>query len=245
MSLGPEFMPYNCSSGPDNIASNTFTSNLNRLLDQTMQDTAGGSAYYNTSEGKYPDIVYGLYLCNLNSESCQECMHLAGDTIRKNCNGSKEAIIWDDKCMLRYSDKPFSSKLETAPNNCSRNGKNFTEPEKFRKSVVQSLDEVSLMATSGNASKNYAKLVVRVSGKDKLYSFAQCKPDLSIEDCKACLKVAANSLQSCYQDKQGARFLNPSCNIRFELYPFFSRREAPPSSPRGSPNGEFIINMST
>lgn len=236
MSQSPENMPFHCSHLPNNTTSAKFTSNLQRLF-QTLSEVAGKDAYNKTTEGRYPDKVYGLYLCrgDVNNESCGECVDLATDTIQKDCDGTKEAVIWSDKCMVRYSDRSLSPNSETWPSNCSTHRENSTEPETLRKTVAKSLKEVIAMATLNNESK-YATHVVNFSSKHKLYSLVQCIPELSTEDCRACLTSAATSILRCYQDKKGARFLNPSCNIRFELYPFFTSN--PP--PAAGPNGEFI-----
>lgn len=236
MSQSPENMPFHCSQLPNNAASDKFTSNLRRLF-ETISEVAGKDAYNKTTEGRYPDKVYGLYLCrgDVNNESCRECVDLATDTIQKDCDGTKEAVIWSDKCTVRYSDRSFSPHSETSPSNCSTHRENSTDPETLRKIVAKSLKEVIPMATLNNESK-YATHVVNFSSKHKLYNLVQCIPELSTEDCRACLTSAATSILRCYQDKKGARFLNPSCNIRFELYPFFTSN--PP--PAAGPNGEFI-----
>ncbi|ESR62353.1 hypothetical protein CICLE_v10015106mg [Citrus x clementina] len=231
MSQSPENMPFHCSHLPNNTASAKFTSNLQRLF-QTLSEVAGKDAYNKTTEGRYPDKVYGLYLCrgDVNNESCGECVDLATDTIQKDCDGTKEAVIWSDKCMVRYSDRSLSPNSETWPSNCSTHRENSTEPETLRKTVAKSLKEVIAMATLNNESK-YATHVVNFSSKHKLYSLVQCIPELSTEDCRACLTSAATSILRCYQDKKGARFLNPSCNIRFELYPFFTSNPPPAAGP--------------
>ncbi|KAH9748227.1 cysteine-rich receptor-like protein kinase 10 [Citrus sinensis] len=231
MSQSPENMPFHCSQLPNNAASDKFTSNLRRLF-ETISEVAGKDAYNKTTEGRYPDKVYGLYLCrgDVNNESCRECVDLATDTIQKDCDGTKEAVIWSDKCTVRYSDKSFSPHSETSPSNCSTHRENSTDPETLRKIVAKSLKEVIPMATLNNESK-YATHVVNFSSKHKLYNLVQCIPELSTEDCRACLTSAATSILRCYQDKKGARFLNPSCNIRFELYPFFTSNPPPAAGP--------------
>lgn len=102
-------MPFHCSQLPNNAASDKFTSNLRRLF-ETISEVAGKDAYNKTTEGRYPDKVYGLYLCrgDVNNESCGECVDLATDTIQKDCDGTKEAVIWSDKCMVRYSDRSIT-----------------------------------------------------------------------------------------------------------------------------------------
>ncbi|KAK3183332.1 hypothetical protein Dsin_030618 [Dipteronia sinensis] len=68
-----------------------------------------------------------------------------------------------------------------------------------------------------------------------------CIPDLSTENCRACLNKAAYSLLEFFKGKRGGRVLNPSCNIRYELYPFYGD----PATTDGAPapnNGEERAN---
>ena len=58
-------------------------------------------------------------------------------------------------------------------------------------------------------------------GTEKLYGLAQCTRDLSGGDCKKRLETAIAGLPSCCDGKQGGRVVGGSCNIRYELYPFF------------------------
>lgn len=59
-------------------------------------------------------------------------------------------------------------------------------------------------------------------GSVKVYSLAQCTPDLSKFDCNTCLQGAISSIGNCCNGKRGARSLLPSCNIRYEFYPFYN-----------------------
>ncbi|ERN12049.1 hypothetical protein AMTR_s00035p00102410 [Amborella trichopoda] len=59
--------------------------------------------------------------------------------------------------------------------------------------------------------------------KTMIYGLAQCTNDLSSGDCKACLDKVIGELPTCCSGKQGARVLTGSCNIRYEVYPFYRR----------------------
>ncbi|CAA0835944.1 Cysteine-rich receptor-like protein kinase 29 [Striga hermonthica] len=50
----------------------------------------------------------------------------------------------------------------------------------------------------------------------------QCTPDLSAEDCGRCLVEAAGALSDCCRGSVGARVNLPSCNIRYEISPFYN-----------------------
>jgi len=62
--------------------------------------------------------------------------------------------------------------------------------------------------------------------------------------CEKCLKIATNQLPSCCSGKQGARVLIPSCNIRYEFYPFYHELNVPaPDEARPNPQG--TVNSDT
>lgn len=61
-----------------------------------------------------------------------------------------------------------------------------------------------------------------------VYLLVQCTPDLTNQDCSTCLQISFNQLP---QDKVGGRFILPSCNSRFEIYPFYNQTAVKALSP--------------
>uniref|UniRef100_A0A7N2MVE3 Gnk2-homologous domain-containing protein n=1 Tax=Quercus lobata TaxID=97700 RepID=A0A7N2MVE3_QUELO len=61
-----------------------------------------------------------------------------------------------------------------------------------------------------------------VGGSYKLYGLVQCTRDLSSNDCFKCLDGMIGELPDCCNGKVGGRVATGSCNIRNEVYPFFS-----------------------
>ncbi|KAK5792045.1 hypothetical protein PVK06_033159 [Gossypium arboreum] len=68
---------------------------------------------------------------------------------------------------------------------------------------------------------------------EALYTLGQCTPDLISMDCNRCLRMVISRLPTGWQ---GARVLNPSCNVRYEIYPFYNQTGvASPPSPAPPP----------
>ncbi|CAN6830217.1 unnamed protein product, partial [Brassica oleracea] len=70
-----------------------------------------------------------------------------------------------------------------------------------------------------------------------VYGLVQCTPDLTTQDCSRCLQTSINQLHT---DNTGSRLLLPSCNSRYESYPFFNESiartfQAPLSPPVSTP----------
>lgn len=55
----------------------------------------------------------------------------------------------------------------------------------------------------------------------KIYGFAQCTRDLSVNECKRCLGQTIESALNCCSRRRGVRIVSSSF-IRYELYPFLN-----------------------
>ncbi|KAK4858466.1 hypothetical protein QYF36_016857 [Acer negundo] len=242
---------YNfCPSDQNNNASGQYMFNVGRLFDQKLYDGVNKSIDF----GEDPDKVYGLYLSRFDDtqETCQNCIASATDTLVDKCKSNKIAITWFDECMVRYSNRSFSSTLESNPAFYMWNVVNVTQPDEFAEILKQTLNKAIAMLSSSN----YGIQNVSISNNETLYSLVQCLPGLSTEDCRACLNDAVDRVLVLVQGKRGGRYLNPSCNTRYELYPFYGdspsnnsgdttppiAAPAPttPSSNSGKTGGEFI-----
>lgn len=214
-----------CPSGSNNTASTTFMYNLGGLFSGKLYNEAGKSIYYNTTEGQSPSIVYGNYICRFDysPETCQSCIANATDSIVTYCNGTKQAIAWYNECMVRYSDTNFFSMMEIVPTVYRGNSTNASQPAEFGSVVNRTLMDLIEMAPLNEY--NFATKEVNVSDALRVYSIAQCTPDLSVDVCHDCLNVAFKQFaEDDLQSKQGGSVFIPSCIMRFELYPFYESR---------------------
>ena len=65
------------------------------------------------------------------------------------------------------------------------------------------------------------KLAVEEGKNVTVYGLTQCTRDLSSDDCKTCLDYAIDDISDCCAGRDNASVLRGSCNIRYEIYPFF------------------------
>ncbi|KAJ4703222.1 Cysteine-rich receptor-like protein kinase [Melia azedarach] len=207
-------------------ASNKFISNLNYLFNQTLYSQAGKSLYYNATEGSFPDTAYGLYLCkyNISFQSCQKCIVTAVNAVMQKCNGTKNAIIWYEECMVRYSDDPLPI-MDTSIVLCQSAVlsvyivRNVSVPYNVTQTLAQSFEDVIAMPSLSSSS--YATKETSISSLYKLHSYAQCIPVLSKEDCRACLSKSLVTVSTCFGQQQETGYgtiIRPSCTIGYELY---------------------------
>ena len=102
------------------------------------------------------------------------------------------------------------------------------------------MDELANTASVDNPNgvfvKGFATRQANFTSLQRLYGLAQCTQDLSEDDCNRCLRIAISNLPTCCTGKQGGRVLTPTCNVRYELYPFYRElATAPPPAPPPAP----------
>jgi hypothetical protein len=207
----------------------TYQRNLNKLLSLLSSNSTNKNGFYYTTVGENnpENTVYGAFLCrgDLTPKACNDCVSVASKQILQNCPREKESVIWLAECMIRYSNVSFFNVAAEVP-------------------VLALMNAAAVEAVNGGGDKKFGTKVANFSSFQTLYTLAQCTPDLSNSGCEKCLKIATNQLPSCCSGKQGGRVLIPSCNIRYELYPFYHELNVPaPDEPRPNPQG--TVNSDT
>ncbi|GMN20957.1 hypothetical protein TIFTF001_045411 [Ficus carica] len=93
------------------------------------------------------------------------------------------------------------------------------------------MDNLKNRAAAGGSLCKYAAGNASVLNQfQNLYAFAQCTPDLSQLDCNNCLDEAFGGIPQ-YNRSVGGRVFTPTCNFRYEVYPFKGHDyDAPPAS---------------
>ncbi|KAF5474688.1 hypothetical protein F2P56_006565 [Juglans regia] len=216
-----------------------YNSSLKSLLSSLSSNVTRNIEFYNTTSGQNTsDILYGLFLCrgDVNSQKCQACVAAATKELATKCSKEKLAVIWYDECMIHYSNESIFSTMAVRPRismlNTQDNG-NITERDRFNPLVSMTMtDLASRVSNFPIGVKKFGTNRTKFLEFQDLYSLVQCTPDLSSGDCNLCLRIAINRLPICCDGKRGGRVLLPSCNIRYELYPFYKDAStAPPPTP--------------
>lgn len=180
--------------------------------------------------GTAPDVVYALALCrgDTNASSCAACVAAAFQNAQQLCAFNRRATMFDDPCILRYSDQDF---LANVTDNRGIAGA-------FNLNNVSAGAAAAFDAASGrlvNATADYAaadssrRFGTGEVGFDqtypKIYSLAQCTPDMSAADCRSCLRdIIVYYTPRYFVGKPGGRIFGVRCSFRFETYSFFSGR---------------------
>jgi hypothetical protein len=209
-----------------------YSFNINSLLSSLSSNATGNIEFYNTTAGQITssDPVYGLFLCrgDVTADVCQRCVDNATQELAIKCSREKIAVIWYDECMVRYSNESIFSTVAVRPRIQLLNTQNITEHDRFNRLLNRTMTEMACEAANFPiGAKKFGVKEVKFSNFQNLYNLVQCTPDLSSTDCNSCLQAAINRLPICCDGKQGGRALFPSCNIRYELYRFYSESTAP------------------
>ncbi|KAH7569098.1 hypothetical protein ACOSP7_012313 [Xanthoceras sorbifolium] len=237
LTIAQQTMLYHfCSNDKGIFTSNsTYQANLNHLLSSLSSNTHIDNGFYNASYGETPDTVNAMALCrgDTKPESCQSCINNSTQELTKLCPNKKEAFIWYDACMLRYSNRSFFGNMEFGPYFWMYNLENVTNANQFSQVLKDLLDDLQEKAASGGSLRKFATGNATIQSSQTIYALVQCTPDLSEKECSNCLTNASGLLPTCYDGRKGGRVVSPSCNFRYETERFYDdpTANAPTPSP--------------
>ncbi|ESW15166.1 hypothetical protein PHAVU_007G049700 [Phaseolus vulgaris] len=221
-----------CDNNKGNYtAESTYQTNLNTLLSNLTSNTQINYGFYNFSYGQNSDEVNAIGLCrgDVMPDECRSCLNDARDNLTQLCPNQKEAILYHDKCMLRYSNRSIFGLMETKPSYYMYNTNNATEVYQFNQVLSSLMRILTGIAASGDSRRKYAAASAGASNFQTIYGAVQCTPDLSRQECFHCLFGAIAEIPT---GKIGGRVGRPSCNIRYENYTFY---DEPAYAPAPSP----------
>ncbi|XP_015941426.1 cysteine-rich receptor-like protein kinase 25 [Arachis duranensis] len=240
------YCPNTTTYSPNSI----YQTTLNQLLSWlTSNSSTAKNGYYNTTIGANTpnNTIYGSFLCrgDLTTTACHDCVSAAAKKVLQPdfCPVGKESVIWFAECMVRYSDQPFFSVAAEVPVYSLSNTGNVPDESHFMTVLGDTMNSVAEQAAKGGADKKFGTKEANISSFQTLYTLAQCTPDLSEFGCQKCLKIGTGQLPSCCDGKLGGRVLIPSCNVRFELYPFYHEMDVPLPPPQSNPNPKDKSNI--
>ncbi|KAL5839838.1 hypothetical protein ACOSQ4_012446 [Xanthoceras sorbifolium] len=210
----------------------TFQSNLNRLLSSLSSNAAHSSHGFSSATiGQDPNRVYGLFQCrgDVTTPTCQHCVTFASmEVTTQRCPDKKEAVIWYEQCLLRYSDSYIFSTAARNPRISTYGNK--AEPSWSQELMLSLMKEAAIQAAKD--TKKFATRKGYSITSRTIYTLVQCTQDLSNNDCSGCLQEAISGLPT---GRIGGTTLLPSCNCRYELDLFYDESLTPPPAPTLSP----------
>ncbi|KAF8046082.1 hypothetical protein N665_4039s0001 [Sinapis alba] len=218
----PIFVHHYCRNTTRYTANSIYSTNLKTLWSSLSSTNASYSTgFQNATAGQAPDMVTGLFLCrgDVSPEVCRDCVSYSVKDIAKRCSNQREATIYYDQCMLRYSDQNIFSNLTLTEDYPMFNDYSVQpkDEERFKKLVFTTMIETAIEAA--NSTRYFCMRKTKGIDTSDLYVLVQCTPDLTREDCLFCLLQSINNLNL---ESIGSRHVFPSCNSRYELYKFYN-----------------------
>ncbi|XP_028776269.1 cysteine-rich receptor-like protein kinase 10 [Neltuma alba] len=250
----PAYYDHNCTINKNFSSNGPYEFNLNTLLASLYAKADGidptTPEFFNTTVGtpNTDETVYGEYMCrgDVPSQVCRDCVRDATSRIVSECPYNKEAIIWYDQCLLRYSNRSFFSILNQQPTvigiryrapkcrkcedhdrgnyNINANSDDANPNAELKKM----LKEAAVEAATSSGTKKFATKEANISSWVRVYTLVQCTPDLPSQLCSECLNGMIELIPILYIERSG-RILNPSCNLRFDTERFYYKGNQPPS----------------
>ncbi|KAG2240419.1 hypothetical protein Bca4012_023313 [Brassica carinata] len=229
----PSYVYHVCPNRTTYSRNSTYFTNLVTLLTSLSSRNASlSNGFQNATAGEAPDRLTGLFLCrgDVSQEVCSRCVAFAvGETFTR-CPNEREVTLYYDECMLRYSNGNILSTLNTDGEVVMSNPQNITSNQVgFRDLVLSTMNQAATVAS--NSSRRFEGITANSTAFQfrTLYGLVQCTPDLTRQECLRCLNRTIDQLRT---DKIGGRVFVPSCNSRYELYPFYNESNIGTSQPQ-------------
>ncbi|KAL6277151.1 hypothetical protein ACE6H2_020752 [Prunus campanulata] len=210
-----------CSNDKGNYTTNsTYQTNLNTLLSSFYSPSNNGNGYgfYNPSYGEI-----GLCRGDVTVDNCRYCLSNATQVLTQSCPNQKEAFFGLDQCILRYTNRSIYGAMETRPAIMLYNVQNVSSSDVgwFYYVLMPLLKDISGQAARNGSLRKFAAGTAAAAGFQPIYGLAQCMPDLTEMLCSDCLDTSLEDIVRYFPAaQQGGRIIKPSCDLRYEIYPF-------------------------
>ena len=147
----PNFLYHFCLNNGNYTSNSTYKANLNHLLSSLSSNTEIDYGFYNSSYAQNPNKVYAIGLCrgDVKPDVCHSCLNNATKLLTQLCPNQKEAIVWYDYCMLRYSLHNIFGIMENSPFYMSNYYNVSANLDKFNQDLRTLLDGLRVQAVAG------------------------------------------------------------------------------------------------
>jgi hypothetical protein len=215
----PTYTTTRCTNTTTYAPNSNFQTDIDTLF---LHLSRGGLQFWIRAIMGKSSIMNAFFLCrgDITTTDCDQCLTAAVKEIKIQCPNQTEALIWYDECFLRFTDRYFAvDKIIPRANLDDGNIDSGINLGRFNQSLHGLLNRLAMEAAS-YSEKKFATGEAVVTESMKLYGLMQCVNNLHKSECDKCLRDAIGTLPN---GKQGARALLPSCNVRYQLHPFFNQ----------------------
>ncbi|XP_035816994.1 cysteine-rich receptor-like protein kinase 6 isoform X2 [Zea mays] len=218
-----------CGENNNFKANSSYQSHLS-LVAATLPKNASTSPdlFATAVVGTIPRQLWAMGLCrgDVDGTACFNCLTQAFRDLPNHCSYNKDATMYYDPCMLHYSNNQLipdddSGDFYTINSTAAVN----SDPVGFNRLVAALVNATADYAahkstrrfatgetTAGSVSEEFPKL----------YSLAQCTPDMKAARCRECLAALISQSLDAFQNLTLGRVLWINCTYRYEAAPFFN-----------------------
>ncbi|CAM0943656.1 unnamed protein product [Alopecurus aequalis] len=233
--IGP--WPF-CGSSGQYTAGSAYEANLQRLTQTLATNTSASPALFATATAGAGtnQTVYAVALCqgDMPPSACFSCLDSVIRDGQLACPFDMDMAMYKEICHVRFSNHDFLAASTTnspqhvffsdAPNLSSS-----TAANRFNSVVAELLNATAEHAVNISSTRfATGEMVVDPDYSDgqfaNAFSTAQCTPDLTQAQCRACLVAAmAEMPQRVFPtNTPGAIVVGERCGLRFDTYSFFN-----------------------
>ncbi|KAF3339401.1 putative receptor-like protein kinase [Carex littledalei] len=220
-----------CGTTGNYTVNSTYSSNLKTLTSSLSTEAVAEQGFYENTIGTAPDQISGLVLCrgDVNSSICGDCLNQSIQYVMNGCPYAKEATIYYDFCLLRYSNQQFLNSTDNMNPNLLYSTQNVTSSiisgwdpsnntvKNYFNTVVNTLLSSVSDQAAYNSRKRFGTGVINITGSlPVIYGLSQCTPDFSNNTCRACLQDLIDEMPKYFSGNQGGRILGVRCNLRYK-----------------------------
>ncbi|KAL2467189.1 Cysteine-rich receptor-like protein kinase 10 [Abeliophyllum distichum] len=210
---------HDCLNNGSYTRNSTYKTNLDKFL-SSVSSNIDRNGFYHASMGENSDRVNAIVLCrgDVQLDACRTCVDNAITSVLQLCPNQKQAILWNEVCMIRYSNESIFGIPAAYPRLRPPTILFVPNQDQFTKELNRLLESLRPRAASGGSLKKIA--AGNLTGPDfmRIYALVQCTPDITRQDCQVCLTQIGLDILGA----TGDRVLAPSCNLRYGTTPFFN-----------------------
>jgi len=218
-----------CPNTTQQTLSSEYQTNLDRVLKWMPSDATASIGYNHTTIGSNSS-VYGLYDCgaDLAGYFCQFCISTAALEAPRLCPNRVSAVVWNDYCVIRYSNENFFGKPMTSPKWHTVGTKNISNMTEIQ--IGEEFVRNMIKRATNETNKLYYLGGFNLSATESRYGVVQCTRDLTKEGCRQCLEDIFAEVPKCCAQKVPWTVWSGSCLIRYDDHMFYLLDNVPPSA---------------
>ncbi|ESQ47444.1 hypothetical protein EUTSA_v10028207mg, partial [Eutrema salsugineum] len=213
-----------CNNRSENFTEDSsYDTNRRSALKYLRTTSSTTPPYLSVTKGLSPDTVYGMYHCrvDITKSTCRICVRNAVTEISRSCTSQKEAFVFYEQCMVRYSDYSFFGLQELqGPNALLPSTSNFPITSRFGEKLPGKMNKLITRAASTILWPEPYFVMDKQHVNEFGSSYAvdtlvQCSPDLDPGNCTVCLRLAVQGILDCCSQSRSALNFLPKCLVRF------------------------------